>query len=63
MKLKNVSNEERKVMPPDSAAFVCASGAETPELSDICANELLADSSVWESVGVKPKKSKKAGEK
>lgn len=64
MKLKNISNEEQKVMPPDSAAFSCAPCAETPELSDVCGGDLLASfPSVWESTSVKPKKAKKAGDK
>lgn len=61
MKLKNISTEEQKVLPNDgSASFACAAGAETGELSDSCAEQLVRDlPAVWAST--KKSKSKKEG--
>lgn len=59
MKLKNISKDEQRVFPPEGAPFVCAPGAETPDVADVCGNDLLGNPSVWEAVDVKPKKPKK----
>lgn len=61
MKLKNVSAVEQKVLPNDgSASFACQPGAESPELSDVCAEQLAASlPAIWAPMkNTKPKKEK-----
>lgn len=60
MKLKNVSQQEQKVCPTIGDNFACAPGDTTVELPELVAADLLTSfPSVWEPVGVHPKKSKK----
>lgn len=62
MKLKNISKEERHVLPNDGTrSFSCAPGAESPELADVCAEQLAKElPDIWALVPAKklPKKEK-----
>jgi len=52
MKLKNISNEEQRVMPAIGLPFSCAAGAETAEIHPFVSAELLSLPSIWAAVAL-----------